>query len=162
MDKCAIEGWILILLFNPEPEVVFPCGSESTTSTGISLAAREAPRLIAVVVFPTPPFWFVIAMIFATSEILAEFHVEHPRIKRLLPTWNVSNFSPHGTLMVLNFSQQSAIRSDAKASHDIRVERPGKSTQSNSASCNPQLARPSRRLDSVIPWRASRKKAAFR
>ena len=29
-----------------------------------SLAAREAARLMAVVVLPTPPFWFAIAMIF--------------------------------------------------------------------------------------------------
>ena len=30
------------------------------------LAANEAARLIAVVVFPTPPFWFVIAMTLPT------------------------------------------------------------------------------------------------
>src|SRR5437867_651162 len=29
----------------------------------MSAAAREAPRLMAVVVFPTPPFWFAMAMI---------------------------------------------------------------------------------------------------
>jgi len=27
-----------------------------------SLAASEAPRLMAVVVLPTPPFWFVMAI----------------------------------------------------------------------------------------------------
>jgi hypothetical protein len=29
------------------------------------MSARAAPRLTAVVLFPTPPFWFAIAMILA-------------------------------------------------------------------------------------------------
>ena len=40
----------------PIPVVAFPWGSESTNKTCKSLAASEAARLIAVVVFPTPPF----------------------------------------------------------------------------------------------------------
>jgi hypothetical protein len=40
----------------------------STISVGISAAARQAERLMAVVVFPTPPFWFEIAMIFPISS----------------------------------------------------------------------------------------------
>ena len=47
----------------PSPEVELACGSQSTTKTRQSAAASEAARLIAVVVFPTPPFWFAIAMI---------------------------------------------------------------------------------------------------
>src|SRR5690606_27777048 len=40
-------------------------GSASTRSTFLPARARPAARLMAVVVFPTPPFWFAIAMIFA-------------------------------------------------------------------------------------------------
>src|SRR5689334_2015071 len=45
----------------PRPVVALPWGSESMTRTLRSLAAKEAPKLIAVVVLPTPPFWLVIA-----------------------------------------------------------------------------------------------------
>jgi hypothetical protein len=34
----------------------------STKSTRFSATASEADRLTAVVVFPTPPFWFATAM----------------------------------------------------------------------------------------------------
>jgi hypothetical protein len=55
---------------------------------GCSEAARQAARFTAVVVFPTPPFWFATAIIRANkssrSENLAKcrvgckmFHVEH-------------------------------------------------------------------------------------
>src|SRR5690606_37309206 len=47
----------------PSPLVALPCGSMSTTGVRRSATARHAPRLIAVVVFPTPPFWFAMAMI---------------------------------------------------------------------------------------------------
>ena len=41
---------------NPSPVVAFPCGSKSITNIFLSFIARPAARLIAVVVFPTPPF----------------------------------------------------------------------------------------------------------
>ena len=41
---------------SPNPLVVFPWGSMSTSNTRFPLRARQAPRLIFVVVFPTPPF----------------------------------------------------------------------------------------------------------
>src|SRR6516165_1116502 len=40
----------------------FPCGSRSTTSTRLPCRARQAARLTAVVVLPTPPFWLAIVM----------------------------------------------------------------------------------------------------
>src|SRR5208282_1125670 len=49
-------------LTRPSPLVEFDCGSQSTSSVFTSAAASEAARLIAVVVFPTPPFWLAIAM----------------------------------------------------------------------------------------------------
>src|SRR5260370_39789181 len=46
----------------PRPVVEFDCGSQSTSSVLTSAAAREAARLTAVVVLPTPPFWLATAM----------------------------------------------------------------------------------------------------
>jgi len=40
---------------------VLACGSISTSNTLRPAAARYVARLIAVVVFPTPPFWLAIA-----------------------------------------------------------------------------------------------------
>src|SRR5881392_2816040 len=43
--------------FRPRPTESDPCGSKSTSSTLRPYSANEAPRLIVVVVLPTPPFW---------------------------------------------------------------------------------------------------------
>ena len=48
------------------PVEALPWGSRSTTRTRYPRSARAAPRLTAVVDFPTPPFWFAIAMMRAT------------------------------------------------------------------------------------------------
>src|SRR5450759_5543225 len=48
---------------SPRPEVELACGSRSIRSTEWPISARAAPRLMAVVVLPTPPFWFTTAMI---------------------------------------------------------------------------------------------------
>jgi hypothetical protein len=40
----------------PEPVVAFACGSASTNKTLLFIAASEAHKFTAVVVFPTPPF----------------------------------------------------------------------------------------------------------
>ena len=47
----------------PRPVVALPWGSRSTTRTRNPSSARPAPRLTAVVVLPTPPFWLATAMI---------------------------------------------------------------------------------------------------
>src|SRR5678815_2906328 len=41
----------------PRPVEALPCGSASISSTFSPTAARAVPRLMAVVVLPTPPFW---------------------------------------------------------------------------------------------------------
>src|SRR5215467_192369 len=46
--------------------------SQSTRRVGWPAAARQAERLTAVVVFPTPPFWLAIAMIRATKPSLPD------------------------------------------------------------------------------------------
>src|SRR5438105_1090382 len=45
----------------PRPVEALPCGSRSTISTRSPIAASAVPRLMAVVVLPTPPFWLAIA-----------------------------------------------------------------------------------------------------
>src|SRR5271169_749035 len=47
---------------NPRPLVAFDCGSQSMRSVFTSAAAKDAARLMAVVVLPTPPFWLATAM----------------------------------------------------------------------------------------------------
>jgi hypothetical protein len=47
----------------PSPTDSEPCGSKSTSKTLRPVSARAAPRLIVVVVLPTPPFWLQSAMI---------------------------------------------------------------------------------------------------
>src|SRR5215469_556516 len=42
--------------------VALPCGSRSISRTRRRVAAREAARLTAVVVLPTPPFWLATAI----------------------------------------------------------------------------------------------------
>src|SRR5919106_4794717 len=46
---------------NPRPTDSEPCGSKSTSSTFRPSSASAAPRLMVVVVLPTPPFWLHIA-----------------------------------------------------------------------------------------------------
>src|SRR5690606_25968268 len=47
----------------PSPVLALPWGSRSTISTRSPIAASAVARLIAVVVLPTPPFWFAMVMI---------------------------------------------------------------------------------------------------
>src|ERR1700681_3889620 len=58
--------------------VALPCESQSTRRVGCSEAARQAAKLTAVVVLPTPPFWFAQAMILA----------------KCFPTRNLANVVP--------------------------------------------------------------------
>src|SRR5262245_44444329 len=46
----------------PSPVEALPCGSRSMISTCSPMAASAVPRLMAVVVLPTPPFWLAIAI----------------------------------------------------------------------------------------------------
>src|SRR6266699_619980 len=59
------------------PLVVLACGSMSTSNTLRPAAARYVARLIAVVVLPTPAFWFVMAYTFDT----AYFRTFHPGLR---------------------------------------------------------------------------------
>ena len=46
----------------PRPTDNEPCGSKSTSSTLRPSSASDAPRLMVVVVLPTPPFWLHMAI----------------------------------------------------------------------------------------------------
>ena len=56
---------------SPSPTESEPCGSKSTSSTLRPYSASAAPRLIVVVVLPTPPFWLHIAMMRAGPWLLS-------------------------------------------------------------------------------------------
>src|SRR5713101_5450602 len=58
---------VRIFLEAPMPLLVLDCGSISTSNTLRPAAARYVARLMAVVVFPTPPFWLAIAYTFDTG-----------------------------------------------------------------------------------------------
>ena len=47
------------------PEVELAWGSKSQRRTRFPASVSAAERLTQVVVFPTPPFWLTIAMVFA-------------------------------------------------------------------------------------------------
>ena len=47
---------------------LLPCGSRSIRSVGLPRRARAAARLMAVVVLPTPPFWFAIETIIGDAD----------------------------------------------------------------------------------------------
>src|SRR5687768_16199372 len=66
----------------PAPEVALPCGSASTSNTLLPHVAITAARLTAVVVFPTPPFWFATAIILA---IYLPRNLTHSRSDELQP-----------------------------------------------------------------------------
>src|SRR3954454_25176623 len=55
----------------PKPVDALPCGSRSTMSTFSPIAARAVPRLMAVVVLPTPPFWLARARTRGTTAVTA-------------------------------------------------------------------------------------------
>src|SRR5262245_55136171 len=63
-SSTSVAEFSSVRLSTPQPMVALPCGSKSTSSTLRLVAASEAARLTAVVVLPTPPFWFATAMIF--------------------------------------------------------------------------------------------------
>src|SRR5439155_454905 len=58
----------------PRPVVAFPWGSRSTISVGRSASASPAAKLTAVVVFPTPPFWFTTARLLGHHPAPTEPH----------------------------------------------------------------------------------------
>jgi hypothetical protein len=77
--------------------VALPCGSRSISSTRCFIAASEAARLTQVVVLPTPPFWFAIAITLVNVVPLAvllrvDFALwlrDHHEMSLLIKAWHV-------------------------------------------------------------------------
>src|SRR5262245_13257236 len=57
----------------PTPVEALPCGSMSRISTLSPMAASAVPRLMAVVVLPTPPFWLATAR--TRSGLIADMSI---------------------------------------------------------------------------------------
>jgi hypothetical protein len=78
------------------------------TKTRKSLAAKEAARLMAVVVFPTPPFWLAIAKTLLKRpcyhDSLREFDGAHPGPPSAVPleTRLLECVSSSGNLLVFS------------------------------------------------------------
>jgi len=49
--------------------LALPCGSRSINKTRSPIAAKAVPRLIVVVVLPTPPFWFATAKMRGEEDV---------------------------------------------------------------------------------------------
>src|SRR6478609_9889535 len=72
----------------PSPTERAPCGSKSTSSTLRPYSARAAPRLMVVVVLPTPPFWLHMAMMRAGPWLFRVGGSWNTGIGRpVAPTW---------------------------------------------------------------------------
>ena len=56
-----MDGFVFV---SPVAVVAFPWGSRSIRRTFLFVAASEAAKFTAVVVFPTPPFWL------ATTKVI--------------------------------------------------------------------------------------------
>src|SRR5579875_2643232 len=89
-------------LLIPIPEVVFPCGSISIKSTLLPNVARQALKLTAVVVLPTPPFWFAIAM--TRPLVTNESSLRNTVASKILSNIVLQNGSHVGTSFQTNFS----------------------------------------------------------
>src|SRR5258706_7307778 len=103
----------------PRPLLAFDCGSQTNSNVFTSAAEMEEARLMAVVVFPTPPFWLATAMmrpmiileeksraknsanavVKSTPYFGATFHVEHFLQSHV--SFSIPNV-PRGTLFLLS------------------------------------------------------------
>ena len=63
LHEQVVDRSVELVGLTPRPTDSAPCGSKSTSSTLRPYSASAAPRLIVVVVLPTPPFWLASAMI---------------------------------------------------------------------------------------------------
>src|SRR6266404_5542198 len=98
---------------NPMAAVALAWESQSTRSVGCSAIARQAARFTAVVVFPTPPFWFAIAMIRDNITSQRKFSKANARmqdvsremvvLRRLRRISNEIQFAPQTSLRLSAF-----------------------------------------------------------
>src|SRR5580693_2666349 len=92
----------------PRPVDALPCGSLSTSRTLSPTAARAVPRLMVVVVLPTPPFWLAMAR---TRTVLPNSDTGQPPYEHQTP----ASIAQTGDRFSLEAPAQSCLR-------DLRVE----------------------------------------
>ena len=66
---------------SPSPLVALACGSRSIRRIFFRFSAKQAEKLMAVVVLPTPPFWFAkattfVSIVFASICVYPQFKIE--------------------------------------------------------------------------------------
>src|SRR5512142_2162460 len=76
--------------FKPKPYRTEPCGSASINNVFRPRRASATARLMAVVVFPTPPFWLTIARTLPTL-LLCFFGYRFATAKRLQRRFRVTH-----------------------------------------------------------------------
>lgn len=69
-------------LLYPRAIVRFACASASISRTFLPCCTRLTPRLTAVVVFPTPPFWLVRAITLQFDIDASSFHIDLATLSR--------------------------------------------------------------------------------
>lgn len=65
----------------PSPEVQFAWESRSMSSTRCPRRASAWERFMAVVVFPTPPFWFAMAITFTSRKDGEKFRFSNVKLR---------------------------------------------------------------------------------
>src|ERR1700739_2799254 len=91
--------------------VALACESQSTKSVGCSAAARHAAKFTAVVVFPTPPFWFAMAMMRAKLFSRTSGTYQTPILVARCFTWNIlwiADLTRHSNLF--HVEHQTSVR----------------------------------------------------
>src|SRR3569833_2047210 len=111
----------------PSPVEALPWGSMSITRVGSPMAASAVPRLMAVVVLPTPPFWFATTRTrgFRGGDMTgAQLSHGHHSTRRIGLAWDLRDlhvpkfmgfgqFSPY----ILSFQEKAnTVRSDEPVS----------------------------------------------
>ena len=71
-------------LLYPRAIVRFACASASISRTFLPCCTRLTPRLTAVVVFPTPPFWLVRAITLQFDIDASSFRIDLATLSRWL------------------------------------------------------------------------------
>src|ERR1700744_834360 len=108
----------------PRPVEALPWGSMSSTRVGSPTAARAVPKLMAVVVLPTPPFWLAttrmrgflrIASVMASEGFQLHYNTGRIALAGDLPGLHIPRFMGFGQFgpQILALEEQAnAVRAD--------------------------------------------------
>src|ERR1044072_3368266 len=83
----ALQPLLLTCVMSRKDMVLLACGSRSMRRVGFPRRASAAARLMAVGVFPTPPFWFAMATIIeGCTDCNTPSHHRTPLDRDISPT----------------------------------------------------------------------------